>query len=181
MRHDPDLLAACERGDEDAWRTLIETYGRLVYSIPRRYRLAAADADDVFQAVFAGLHRGLGRIRAPERLSAWLITAAHRESLRARRRLQGGSAPGDPSADEELPAERMLAWERQHELHRGLAEVGSPCRELLEMLFLQADPPSYEEVAEMLGMKVGSIGPTRARCFEKLRRILAGCGLFEEG
>lgn len=180
MSEDGRLLDACARGEQQAWRTLIDKYGRLVYSIPRRYGLAAADADDVFQAVFAGLHRGLSGIQQPGRLSAWLITAAHRESLRSKARRATPGNPADaPDENTPLPPEQILLWERQHELHAGLARLGPPCSDLLRMLFFDARAATYEQVAARLGLPVGSIGPTRTRCFEKLREILRQAGIFE--
>jgi RNA polymerase sigma factor (sigma-70 family) len=79
------LVRACLDGDERAWQELVDRYGRLVYSVPRRLGLSAADADDVFQNVFVLLYQHLGSLRDQGRVSSWLITAAHRESWRVGR------------------------------------------------------------------------------------------------
>ena len=176
-RADPDLIAACLAGDAGAWDRLVDRYGRLVYSIPRRYGFSETDADDVFQSVFATLVSRLGTIEDPTRLSAWLITTTHRACWRARRRTTAEMPDVDP-IDHEIPSdEQVLAWERQDLVHRGLARLGGSCEALLRALFLEPGEASYEAIAERLGMKVGSIGPTRARCFEKLEKLLRDMGL----
>src|SRR5512144_1837201 len=76
-RSDQDLIQACLEGDETAWKDLVLRYGRLVYSVPRRYGLSAADADDVFQNVFTAVYRHLAGLRDQARLAAWLITISH--------------------------------------------------------------------------------------------------------
>ena len=180
QKSDPALVEACLRGEKSAWDELVERYGRLVYSIPRRYGLSPADADDVFQNVFLTAHRSLGTLRDQTRLSAWLITTAHRESWRI-----GKRADRYPDLDEHIanvaaPMENdLLAWERQHLVRQGLTALGGTCEKLLKLIFMDQGNPSYEAIAEEIGIKVGSIGPTRARCLEKLEKILAESGLFE--
>lgn len=174
------LIDEALRGSQRAWDRLVERYGRLVYSIPRRYRMSAADADDVFQAVFLSLYRNLGRLREGQRLSAWLITTAHRECWRVARRAtaSGELDPGHP-ADTEPTPEQILRWERQDLVRAALTRLGGPCGRLLEMLFIDPDRPSYQDIARALGMREGSIGPTRARCLSKLEAILRSMGLDE--
>lgn len=181
LQSDRDLIKGCCRGDPQAWRDVIAKYGRLVYSIPRRYGLSGTDADDVFQAVFAGLHRCVEGLRNTDRISAWLITAAHRQSMRLKqRRPLQMDVSEPPDCETNVPETQMLAWERQNALHVALRELGEPCQQLLQMLFLQRDTPSYDEIARRLGKRVGSIGPSRARCFAKLEAILRRTGLFDD-
>lgn len=169
------------RGEQRAWNTLIDRYARLVYSVPRRYRLSEADADDVFQAVWISVHRSLDSLKDHSRLSAWLLTTAHRESWRVGRKANKYPGLDDVIANVAAPEDdQIVAWERQDIVHKGLAELGGKCEKLLRALFLEADEPSYEEIAKRMGMKIGSIGPTRARCFEKLESILASLGMFDE-
>lgn len=177
---DSKLVQACLAGRQEAWNTLVERYSRLVYSIPRRYGLSDADADDVTQAVFLTLYRHLEKLRDQQRLASWLITTAHRETWRV-----GRKRGRYPSLDEQIhnvaapDDDQLEAWERQHLLHEGLRMLGGPCEKLLRVLFLEKDELSYEQIAERLGMRVGSIGPTRARCFKKLAAILRKLGLDE--
>jgi RNA polymerase sigma factor (sigma-70 family) len=178
-RSDPELIKACQDGNQAAWNELIDRYGRLIYSIPRRYGLSDADADDVFATVWATVFRKLRDLRDQTRLSAWLITTTHRESWRIGKRTAGRYVDlDDRIADVGAPDENQATtWEQQHLVRRGLDELGGRCKELLSALFLEAGEPSYEAIAQRLGIPVGSIGPTRARCFKKLEKILVELGL----
>lgn len=180
-RTDPALVRACLDGDEAAWETLVERYGRLVLSVARRSGLGDTDADDVFQIVFATLARRLGSLRDQTRLSSWLITTAHRESWRVAR----GSHPHDDLDDAAAtvvdsgppPAEVVARAERDQLVRAAIGRLDDRCRDLLTALFLDADDPSYQAIGERLGMPVGSIGPTRVRCFKKLEAVLAKLGV----
>lgn len=177
-RDDSALIQACLAGNHSAWNELVERYGRLVYSVPRRYGLSPTDADDVFQSVWTLLFRRLGALRDHSRLSSWLITTAHRESWRI-----GKASASNPNLDEHIadvgspPEDLAELWEQQHLVRRSLAELGGRCAELLSALFMDSTEPSYDQIAAKLGIPVGSIGPTRARCFQKLEAILRRNGL----
>jgi len=173
---DEGLIRRCVDGCRRAWDELIDRYGRLVYSIPKRYGLSAADADDVFQEVFTIVHRRLGSIKDPTRLSAWLITIAHRESCRIGRRAGRYVLLDGDLVDDDAPPHEAAAWERQHRVRQALRRLGGPCEQLLIELF-SSERPDYQSIARKLGMKVGSIGPTRARCFRKLEPLLAELGI----
>jgi RNA polymerase sigma factor (sigma-70 family) len=177
-RSDSQLVQACLDGDQKAWKELVTRYGRLVYSIPMRYGLSADDADDVFQDVFTIAFRRLRALRDQTRLSAWLITIAHRESLRLRK-LQPTATELEDADDEHgaVPPDQIQAWEQQHLVHQALDQLGSPCRDLLKALFIETGDSTYEEIAARLGIPRGGIGPTRTRCFKKLEAILIALGI----
>ena len=180
-RDDAQLVAACLKGDESAWGDVVDRYGRLVYSIPRRYGLSEAEADDVFQGVFATLFRRLDSLRDHNRLSAWLITCAHRESWRVGKQSNRNQHLNEAIVDVGSPRDQDLElWERQHIVREGLRKLGGPCEKLLTALFMQGGEQDYQTIAEQLDMPVGSIGPTRARCFKKLEPILRRLGLDPE-
>ena len=176
-RGDPTLIARCLRGDQRAWEVLVDRYSRLVYSIPRRYGLCDADAEEVHQQTFLALFRNLDKLRQLDRLSSWLITTAHRACWRVGRR-QDMTALNDVIIDvgqpETVDHDR---WERQHTVRLALDRLGGRCRDLLLAMFGSSGPPSYPAIAESLNMPVGSIGPTRARCFQKLTPILLDLGI----
>lgn len=179
-REDKALVEACLRGDASAWDELVERYGRLVYSIPRKLGLSDSDADDVFQVVFGIVLRRLETLRDVDRLSAWLIRTTYRESWRLgkrRRRERPDELPAGLSDDGEPTEEQTLALERQQLVRQALGQIDPRCRALLEALFFCADTPDYQAIAEKLNMKIGSIGPTRARCFQKLEALLRRAGL----
>lgn len=177
-RSDPQLIEACRQGDQAAWRELVDRYGRLVYSIPRRYGLGESDADDVFAAVWATAFRRLDHLRDQTRLSAWLITTTHRESWRVGKRSASSIHLDERIQDPSSPGgEQVAQWEQQMLVRQALEQLGGRCQDLLTALFLEPNQPSYEAIAQRLGMSPGSIGPTRARCFKKLEGILVDLGL----
>ena len=172
------LVEACCGGNQAAWGELVDRYGRLVYSIPASYGMSGADADDVFQCVFTILYRKLETIRDRTRLSAWLIRTTHRECFRVTRRRRHHVEIDETIEDDDTPCEEQAAaWEQQHIVRQALRRLGGRCERLLTALFLSpAGRLSYEVVARKLGLKAGTIGPTRARCFDKLERILIDMG-----
>lgn len=185
---DKDLLLACRQGDQTAWEKLVLRYQRLIYAIPRRAGLDNEDAAEVFQEVFITLFQKLDDINEPERLHAWLVTTARRKTWRivqkTASRIVVGNVENTDSNDElnNIPDDAPLAdaalveLEEQHRVRVALAALDGRCRQLLTMLFYSAEPPSYAEVAESLGIREGGIGPTRARCLEKLLKSLESGG-----
>lgn len=181
-RPDDELAAACIAGDDDAWTELVGRYGRLVYSIPRRHGLPEDQCWEVYQQVFLAAVGNLAGLRERRSLAKWLITASLRWTWRVER-AERGPVPTeagelDPAhdppvgSDDAAPAEIVEAWERRQALRSALRRLGPPCEELLSALHLHGEAPDYRKVARRLGRPVGSIGPTRARCLERLRRLL---------
>jgi RNA polymerase sigma factor (sigma-70 family) len=174
---DEEVLHACREGNARAWRELVRRYTRLVLGIARTMGLQADDADEVFQLTFSTLYRSLARLRQPDRIEAWLVTASRRATLRllrdrrrhlrlAERHAAGAVEASAPPADEQI--EMLRERERAARALRSLAE---PCRTLLTAMFSD-DRTSYRELASRLGLAVGSLGSQRARCLERLRRRL---------
>ncbi len=153
-----DLVTRAGHGDWQAWDALIERYAPLIWSICRRYRLGGADAEDVAQTVWRHLVERLGNLRDPAALPGWLVTTTRRECWRVQRATDKLPAHGQVLKD--MPDEQIPTAE--HELL--VAE-----RNVLALLI--ADPPvPYTEISARLGIPVGSIGPNRRRCLERLRR-----------
>ena len=176
---DRELVHACLSGDSTAWDALVDRYGRLVYSIPRRLGLGDADADDIFQSVMGIVLRRLASLRDENRLSAWLIRTTYRESWRHARRNRATTAEFDDTlAETGTPTdEQIMRLEREQLVHQALALLDPRCSELIRAFFFETPEPSYDEIANRMGMRIGSIGPTRARCFKKMERLLADTGL----
>jgi RNA polymerase sigma factor (sigma-70 family) len=171
------LVERCLKGDENAWSTLVDRYAQLVYSIPHRYGLCDADIDDVVQDVFILLHQQMRSIRDRSRLSAWLITTTHRECWRLGRRRRSDCALHDRWPDSsEPPPEQAERWQREQMVREAMRRLAPRDRWVLEALFLEPGGSGYEAVGGRLGMRHGSIGPTRARCLEKLEQILVELG-----
>jgi RNA polymerase sigma factor (sigma-70 family) len=174
---DLDLLSRCRGGDSAAWATLVGRYGEFVFSVCRATGLSETDAADVTQQTFCLLRDNLDRLKGEMRIGGWLATVAKRHSWRLRTRLQRESATDPDTLSQSIEAEynerlRTASWEQLEWLNHGLTQIDERCRNLLTELYLREDAFSYEEVAERLGISVGSIGPTRARCLSKLRTLL---------
>lgn len=176
-----ELVAACLRQEPPAWNELVARYERLVYTIPLRYGLTRVEADDVFQSVWLALHNHLPHLQQPERVSAWLVTTARRASWNMRRGSDYEKEAGvdvDSLADvpdeaDPIDEDTIIRYEQQTAVRRALARLEERCRQLLVFLYYASEKPDYIAAAERLNIPVGSIGPTRARCLEKLRREMA--------
>ena len=170
------LVRRAAAGDKAAWGPLVERYKSLVWSIARSYRLSGEDASDVVQTTWLRLVEHLDRIRDPDAVGSWLATTARNECLAhlRRRGRQGVSLDSVPEVADvgPSPGEGAMVRERDAELWLALHHISERCRQLLRIL-ASDPPPSYQEVGAALGMPVGSIGPTRARCLHKLRQSIA--------
>jgi RNA polymerase sigma factor (sigma-70 family) len=178
---DPELISLCLSGDSQAWEALIMRYRRLIYSIPVRFNFTTADAADVFQAVCVKLLEHLHELKDETKVSAWIITTTTRQCLHLKSLKQRESV-----ADEELeepadPAETLEAisiqTEQQQTVREAVDQLPDRCRNLIEMLYFDTRNLSYEEIGQVMKMPVPSIGPTRARCLEKLKAILRRRGI----
>jgi RNA polymerase sigma factor (sigma-70 family) len=183
---DEALVLACRRGDPSAWEALVRRYERLVYAIPRRAGLDREQSADVCQRTFAILVEKIDQIEQPSRVGAWLATAAKRETWRISRREQAAGTAHQSSSESNLAEEvlaggppldeEMVRLEEQHIVRVAVAQLDERCRQLLILLFYQSEALPYAEIAAALGVREGSIGPTRARCLQKLRQILDSAG-----
>ncbi|MGH3665742.1 MAG: RNA polymerase sigma factor [Egibacteraceae bacterium] len=170
-----ELVRAAAGGDQPSWDVLVGRYSGLLWAVARGHRLSNADAADVVQTTWLRCVEHLGGLRDPERLGAWLATTARRECLRVLR--QSGRAiptdddhtldPLDPA--EPTPEDRVVRADRDRLLWAAVDALGDRCRLLLRVLMADP-PPAYDEVGAALQMPIGSIGPTRARCLDRLRR-----------
>lgn len=179
------LIVAAAQGDQRAWDALVDRYAGLVWSTARGYRLGDSDAEDVCQTVWLRLVEQLGSLREPQALPGWLVTTTRRECLRVLRLAQRARPTDDPQeldlADDpdRTAADRdLLAGERAEALREAFASLPQHCRALLHLLVADP-PPAYSEVSTRLHIPVGSIGPTRSRCLDKLRHCPALAGLLE--
>jgi RNA polymerase sigma factor (sigma-70 family) len=174
------LVRSAASGDRSAWDSIVERYSGLVWSVARAHRLGPADAADVSQTVWLRLVENLDRLRDPEHVGGWLATTTRHECLRVLRR-NGREVPGDdvqvdaPTAVEDSPEWHTLSSESRRLVWLALSHLSERCKLLLRALAYSPDT-SYAEISDALGMPVGSIGPTRARCLERLRRKLIDTG-----
>jgi len=168
-RVDNELIERCIKGDQAAWKELVTRYQRLVYSIAHTLCPAGEEVSDVFQQVWLEVYQHLGDLRSVEALPAWLITVTRRRMyalLRMRRNSE--------QLDDEIPdhSEHLYQIEHEHTIERALEQLPDRFRSLIHLLYFDTREPSYAEIAQTLGMPEASIGPTRARCLEKLKKLI---------
>lgn len=168
-----DVVRRAAGGDEASWHRLVEDFSSLVWSVALRQGLSRADAGEAVQMTFLRLVENLGRLREPEAVGGWLATTARRESWRIARR--GGreivvETEPEVESGEPGPEELALGSERARAVRAAFGELSERCAKLLELVVVLALP--YSQVSSMLEMPIGSIGPTRARCLDRLRALL---------
>jgi RNA polymerase sigma factor (sigma-70 family) len=180
-----DLVMCARSGDQRAWDAIVERYAPLVWSICRQYRLGGADADDAGQSVWLQLVDQIGKIRDPAALPGWLATTTRRECGRIVRAAHRAQPPGYVLEADKIPDERtgaaddeLLVAERHAALREALSHLAPSCQQLIALL--TEDPPlPYAQISARLGIPVGSIGPSRSRCLDKLRRHPAIAALID--
>jgi len=178
------LVRSAASGDKTAWTALVKHFSGLVWSIARAHRLGSADAEEVFQITWLRLIENVSRLKDPERVGAWLATTARNESVKvirlgARTTITDSPYVLDRASDEESPENVVLESEegsarmrRTRQLWSAFHQLPGRCQQLLRML-IASPPPSYADIAALLEIAIGSIGPTRGRCLQQLRALLA--------
>jgi RNA polymerase sigma factor (sigma-70 family) len=174
---DARLVKQCLSGNQEAWSLLIDKYKALIYSIPVKYNLSQQEAADVFQTTCMELLVHLADLRKPRALPKWLMQVAHHECYRLKRLNQRVvSRDEEPDLPEPLtPAiAETLVHQTQEEqmLREAMAALTPQCRRLVELLFFESPSRPYTEIAQELDLAVGSIGFTRQKCLDRLRRRL---------
>jgi RNA polymerase sigma factor (sigma-70 family) len=183
IRQDTELsevVAAAAAGDSQAWNVLTDRFGGMIMAVARSCRLNDADVGEVHQMTWLRIVENIGRIEQPERIGAWLATTAKRESLRIVRAKSRVTIDHEgllqrPDVDAKPLDAGPIAQESSDAVRRAFALLPPHCQRLLGLLSGD-NPPSYKEISKKLSMPIGSIGPTRGRCLEHLRRIMEELG-----
>jgi RNA polymerase sigma factor (sigma-70 family) len=170
-----ECVRLARMGDPEAWSEIVRRFEDMLRAVVRAHRLSSADGADVVQTTWMRLAENLDRLQDPSRVGAWLATTARRECLRTRRKLareRPAENLPEPCHGAVAPVERaLLQADRDVSLWAAFARLSPRDQKLLRMLV--ADPqPSYEEIGKALAMRTGSIGPTRGRALQRLRRGL---------
>jgi RNA polymerase sigma-70 factor (ECF subfamily) len=169
---DAHLVARCRAGDHDAWCELVERFSRYVYAIAvQAFRLPPADADDVFQEVFARTYQHLGRLRDESAIRPWLAQLTRRlciDHLRAGAREQ----PADEDLDVGGADDTLERLDEALSVHEALAALPDHCREILDRFFARDE--SYRTIGQALDLPSGTIASRISRCLDKLRGQLEG-------
>jgi RNA polymerase sigma factor (sigma-70 family) len=170
---DSELVARCRSGDQQAWAELVDRFSRYVYAISvQAFRLPEADAEDVFQEVFARAYEHLDKLRDDAAVRPWLAQLTRRlciDRLRAASRER-------PTTDEELDLagseETLTMLEDALTVHEALAATPEHCREILDRFFARDE--SYRTIGEALDLPAGTIASRISRCLGRLRELLEG-------
>jgi RNA polymerase sigma factor (sigma-70 family) len=170
------MVQECLKGNEEAWSALIDKYKNLIFSIPIKYGLSPDEAAEIFQAVCISMLQELSQLREPRALAAWLIRITSHKCFRWKeqrnRNIDINLQEILPDEFPKMPEEILCEIEREQIFREALAALSPECQLLLELLFFENPPVPYEELSKTLGLAKGSIGATRMRCLEKLRRGL---------
>lgn len=193
-REEAQFVTELQAGSEEAFDCLVLHYHAPVYSLLYGMLGNSADAADVSQEVFLKAFRGIGKFRRGSSLKTWLYRIAVREALNHRRwswrhlrnqvsidaEQDGAENAGHAAMELEdgaaTPFEQMAASEVQQAVWRGLREVPEVFRGAVMLRDLEG--LSYEEVAEVLDVSVGTVKSRilrgRAALREALRPVLEG-------
>jgi RNA polymerase sigma factor (sigma-70 family) len=176
---DSQLIDACLAGDEKAWEALIQRYSALIYTIPLRFGFSKGIADEIFQETCLILLEKLQSISRRERLSAWLVTVCRRACIQRWHQSKRLDPLGDQDSDHqtefhEFFEEELLLIEQHLLLHQAIEKLEPRCQQIIKARYFETPPRSYNQIALELDVPLGSIGPVRLRCLEKLKNeILA--------
>lgn len=170
-----EVLSLAAYGERAAWDALVDRFGAMVWSVARGFRLDDATAKDVSQTVWLKLIENIDTIKDPERLPGWLATTCRREALRVAR-ARDRAIPTDFEYDVEDPGpaldEILIDDEENRLIVKAFNTLDNVCKQLLRLMTIEP-ALSYEEISEATGRPIGSLGPTRARCLEKLKSAIA--------
>ena len=179
-----ELFEDLRRDRPGAWERFVRRFLPIVYAVPRRMGLSDADAEEVTQATWIVLHRHLHWIEKPASIVSWVLTTTSREASRIqrdqRRRtdVEAIHARGAEARTEPSPEDRVARLELVFAVREAVEALGPPCSDLLAALYF-SPTSEYRQVAKRLGMPLGSVGPTRQRCLERLFRKLERQDLTE--
>lgn len=172
------LVKFAAQGDEGAWQQLVDRFAPLVWAVARSHGLDHTNAADVHQTTWLRLVENLGRLREPAAIAGWLARTARHESLRVsryanRERPTNDHDENEHAAEDDTPEDALLLDEERRAVYDAFRKLTEQCQRILRVTAM-APPISYDEVAAELGMPRGSVGPTRGRCLNHLRRLLQG-------
>ena len=171
-----ELLKRAIAGNQGAWNDLVDRFGQMVWSVARSFRLDEATAKDVAQTVWMKLIENADRLDDPEKLPGWLATTTRREAIRISK-MRDRMIPTEFEYDveDEAPSlETLLVEKEEHQLVLlAFRKLSEGCQQLLRLLTVEP-ALSYEEISEATGRPIGSLGPTRSRCIERLKTAMVG-------
>jgi len=176
------LIAGCLEGDHQSWIQLLDRYKRLIYGVSVRFGFDIEDRHDVFQAVCLETLKNLSSVRTASSLRYWILTITIRQCcfLLKRKRQESRHEPVDTASvlrDSRPDTMQIyLAAERETIVREAIDELPERCRSMLNLLFFSTEKASYSQLGDLWGLSKDTIGSTRLRCLDKLRKILEAKG-----
>ncbi len=175
-----ELFARWQDGDSESLDQLVRLLTPVLWHVVRAYGLNKDAAEDVVQSTWLTLVRSGASITDPQAVGKWLTITARRQAWRSRSRRQ-------PDPVEDSCLEWHLESEPSAESHvvQGIGErhlwaavqrLPERCIRLLRVIAF-SDKPNYASLAAELGMPIGSIGPTRGRCLQRLKALITTQGV----
>ncbi len=177
-----ELIRLCNQRDEEAWQELIALVQPKILSTCRGMRLSREESLDVFGQVCYILLQHLGELKDPDKLISYVITTARRQALshdrkaRLVERVEQEASEKDPPMPPTTPEMNLQEQELAEILMRALARLSRREAQLVQLLYLDPEEPTYEQISVRLKMPASSIGPTRSRVLTKLCRIMKQLG-----
>ena len=173
---DQDAVASCLAGDADAFSVLIERYGGRVYNIALRITGDGDAANDCAQEAFIRAYRALHRYDPTLPFGPWLFRIATNASLNHVQRWHAHETPVEelpdtPDEPEEGPEPTIVRREELAEVIAAMAELPPAYRAALTLRHMQQ--LSYQEVADTLGIPLGTVKTHLHRARAALRARLA--------
>jgi RNA polymerase sigma factor (sigma-70 family) len=168
-----DAFRRWRAGDDSALDELVRMMSPVLWHVVRATGLDREAAEDVVQNTWLTLVRSADSVRDAQAITRWLCTAARREAWRVSKSAARTRPVEDEVLDARLPVQtspesEVVTDDEKTRLWRALARLPERCQKLLRIVAWEPRP-DYSSVAEGLDMPIGSIGPTRRRCLDKLR------------
>jgi RNA polymerase sigma-70 factor, ECF subfamily len=171
---DEELIERYRQGDEQAFRELVDRYKNLVFGVVSRSTVHRARAEDLAQEVFLRIHRGLPYFRGDAKLTTWIYRIVlNLLSQESGRRRGSREVPLDPDIPGHEPRglDRTTSdLELRDRLEKALARLPATDRLLVAGHYLQG--VKYEDLAEALGIPVGTVKTHLHRAKKQLRVFL---------
>ena len=184
-RTDDELIVMIRAGGatrEAAWADMLRRHTPKMYGVARSFDIDEVTAEDLVQTAWLRFLERSDQLRDTSSVGPWLCMIVRNEARRLvtrRRAVPVADGWETHAAGTPPPGTGLIATEQAVALRSAFARLGDDCRQLLTLML--ADPPlSYDEIAAALDRPRGSLGPSRQRCLEHLRRLLpSGLGIGE--
>jgi len=181
--NDRELVSKALQGNQKAFRQIVERYHSTAYAVVRGVLGNSDDVDDVLQNVYIKMYRGLGGFRGESRLSTWIYQIARNEAINAARKRRPGGTPVDevvlPAGEDANPEAAYGRQELSEQMEEAMAGMDDNYRMVLELRYM--GERSYEEIAEAMGLPIGTVKTYIYRGKVQLKRILTRRDLAASG